>query len=109
MSKEKLDYIKENFPLTTNGHESIFILPDGTMIDGQFDDGSRGIDHNIILGVYGKEGYDNPTETWIKVHGELNLVRTVPEANMALIKTNQELTLIQKQIIEEIEFEIEIY
>ena len=97
------------FDFTTNPYECIYILPNGEMLDGGFDCGYRGIDHNMIDCIVPYDRYDNHIEFWNYVHDILNLVRVVPECGSCLIGVNQELTQEQINIISEIDFEIERY
>ena len=85
--------------LTTNFSEAIFLDSKGQLLDGEFDYGSRGLDHNILR---------TKTITWIDLHNG-GLVRLVPETKTALISKNQSLTIIQENLIKRNCYEIETY
>lgn len=94
---------------TDSIHHALWLLPDGTMIDGEFDCGSRGQDHRIIeSGIQGLDRYDGE-KFWNTVHKDYKCVRLVPECNTALIKKRQKLTDIQKVLLAQTNFEIEPY
>ena len=94
---------------TNNVAEAIYLLPDGTMIDGEFDYGMRGQDHRIIeAGIEGLDRYDGD-KFWDVVHKDYNLVRLVPETGYALIRKCQRLTEKQKYILAQTNYEVEYY
>ena len=103
----KLD-IFSHFNFTDNPHEAIFLLEDCRMIDGEFDCGMRGVDHNIIIGAIGGNHMDR-SKAWDIIHDDFRVVRLVPETKIALINTTQELTQEQQQIIDYLDYEIERY
>lgn len=92
---------------------AMFLLPDGSMIDGEFDLGMRGQDHRIIFaGVNNYPDYyevSNPASLWDRLHKEYKVVRLVPESDIALIKSRQKLTDEQKRILSRSNYEIEKY
>ena len=83
---------QEGFATTHNIEDAIYILRDGTLIDGGFDVyGNRGIDHRMIeIFIDGANRYDN--DFWSKVHTELGVVMLIPETKEILIMENQKLT-----------------
>lgn len=85
--------------LTNNFNESIYLDVTGNLLDGEFDYGSRGLDHNILKAI---------TIEWIDLHNG-GLVRLVPETKTALISQNQKLTPIQEKLIKTNHYEIETY
>jgi hypothetical protein len=91
----------------------MYLLPDGSMIDGEFDGGMRGQDHRVIFAAV--ENYpdyyevSNPGELWDRLHKEYKVVRLVPESMTALIKNRQRLTDEQKQILAGSGYELEKY
>lgn len=95
------------YELTTNPNEAIYIFPNGEMIDGGFDCGSRGEDHRMIECLMESDRYDN--NFWDDVHSQLQVVRLVPETMFALISVDQELTNEQLSIINSTGYEIEVY
>lgn len=107
MKQIKNKLIEYDYKLTTNPMESIYIFPDGSMIDGGFDCGSRGEDHRMIECLMESDRYDN--HFWDDVHIQLNVVRLVPESMIALISKGQQLTKKQLTIINKTEYLVEEY
>jgi hypothetical protein len=77
------------------------------MISGEFEMGSRGIDHRMIECAVDFDRYDQ--NFWSKIHHKFNLVMMIPETKQALIQENQKLTPIQKRVIEKAGYEVEVY
>jgi hypothetical protein len=105
--------IADEVQFTTNINEAMYLLPDGSMIDGEFDGGMRGQDHRMIFcgvdyGDYYTSSNTNKSH-WERLHKEYKVVRLVPESNTALIKGRQQLTDVQKQILNETNYQIEKY
>ena len=86
------------------GAASFYLLADGRFLNCEADCGSRGDDHRIIFGAVEIEEND-----WNKLHEEYEIVRLIPECEMALVVEGQELTEEQRDAINEIGFEIEVY
>lgn len=107
MNKIISTLIEEGYSLTNNGNEAIYIFPDGEMIDGAYDYGSRSEDHRMIECVMSTDRYDD--NFWEDVHNQLKVVRLVPETKFALILKGQELTEKQIKIIERYGYEVEEY
>lgn len=106
--KSFVEKLTENeVKLTTDPKEAIYILPDGQMVDGEFDMGMRGVDHRVIECAIDSSRDDK--EFWNEVHEKYQLVRLVPETDTALISTTQQLTSKQKEIIDSLGYEIERY
>jgi hypothetical protein len=99
--------------LTEEVNEAMFLLPDGSMIDGIFDYGMRSEDHrSIFCGVEYGDYYmsSNPMRThWDRIHREYKVVRLVPESSTALVKKYQRLTPEQEDILSQTSYEIEKY
>jgi hypothetical protein len=88
---------------------ALWLLPDGSMIDGEFDCGSRGQDHRVIeSGIKGLDRYDG-AKFWNSCHYDYKLVRLCPESDVALVAKRQKLTAEQKYILNQTSFQIEIY
>lgn len=96
----KANLINDGYEFTNKLDECIYILPCGTLLDGQFDCGSRGLDHNMIGGYNPYNRYDNYEEFWKYVHETLCLVRVVPETGVLLLSENQFLTAEQNDVVE---------
>ena len=82
----------EDAVTTEDISQAIFIMKDGTLIDGEFDCGIRGDDHNELLDYF--DGM-----TWEELHQQLNIVRLVPETKFALIGKGQELNQLQRDLL----------
>jgi hypothetical protein len=92
--------------------QAMYLLPDGSMIDGEFDYGSRGQDHRAVFVAVDYPDYyevSNTMELWDRLHKEYRLVRLVPESMTALIKGRQRLTPEQMNILAHSGYEIEKY
>jgi hypothetical protein len=98
---------------TDSIHQAMYLLPDGSMIDGEFDGGMRGQDHRVIfVGVNYEDYYmsSNTNEThWKRLHREYKVIRLVPESNIALIKGRQTLTAEQIEVLNQTDYVIERY
>ena len=101
---ENLTGYEETATYEYQGVASFYLLPDGRFLNCLADYGSRCDDHRLIFGATKLERND-----WDKLHSNYKIVRLVPECEIALIKNRQKLTEEQKQAIENINFEIEIY
>lgn len=94
---------------TDSIHNALWLLPDGSMLDGEFDGGMRGQDHRIIeSGIEKYDRYDGDL-FWNEIHKNYRCVRLCPESNVALIKQRQKLTDVQKTILSNTSYEIECY
>jgi len=82
----------EDVVTTKNINQAIFIMNDGTLIDGEFDCDIRGNDHNELLSYF--DGLD-----WEELHKQLNIIRLVPETKIALIGKGQELNQLQQDLL----------
>ena len=92
----------EDVPTTKDINEAIFIMKDGTLIDGEFDCGIRGDDHNELLDYF--DGM-----TWEELHQRLNIVRLVPETKFALISKGQKLNQDQQDILNNSSYQVAEY
>lgn len=93
---------------TNDLKEAIWLLPDGSLIDGVWDCGQRSEDHRILelgtdLGRYDGDRF------WNQLHHDFQCVRLVPETQYALIGVEQELTPIQQQLLKKTRYQIEKY
>lgn len=108
-------YVKDNDSQLTNDlDEALYILRDGSMISGMYDAGIRGDDHRMIEGLIseGKEMYQSDEATvnfWQKLHEKTSLVRVVPETKQALIARGQSLTVKQREIINQLNYQVQEY
>lgn len=113
-STERLVHLLEEagYGLTNNPHEAIYILDDGRMIDGQFDCGTRGLDHQMIAVAYDDNPYDGDIpfeEWWCRLHRQYRLLRVIPETGQVLIKGKQRITPAQREIITQLNYTVEVY
>ena len=92
----------EDAATTDDIAQAIFIMEDGTLIDGEFDCGTRGDDHNELLSYF--EGM-----TWAEIHQQLKVIRLVPETNFALIGKDQKLNAIQNNLLANSNYQVAEY
>lgn len=109
LTDEQIENIEENLPLTSDINEAIWLLGDERMVWGEFDMGVRGEDHRCIEVLYSNlNRYDNRL-FWETVHIEYQAVRLVPETMEALIIEGQELTAIQKDLLNDAGYNVSEY
>ena len=105
----KLQLKDMGYGLTDNDYEAIYVMQDGTMIDGEWDCGYRGLDHNMIaFAVPYKRSLDY-NKFWVYVHKDLGLLRVIPETDTCLAWVNQQLTDQQIDFIERNGYKLERY
>ena len=92
----------EDAVTTEDISQAIFIMKDGTLINGEFDCGIRGDDHNELLDYF--DGMD-----WEELHQQLNIVRLVPETKFALIGKGQELNQVQQDLLNNSDYQVAEY
>ena len=92
----------EDAATTEDIDQAIFIMKDGTLIDGEFDCGIRGDDHNELLDYF--DGM-----TWEELHQQLKIVRLVPETKFALIGKDQELNQDQQDLLNNSDYQVAEY
>ena len=100
--KADLKEFMEDAVTTEDINEAIFIMKDGTLIDGEFDCGIRGDDHNELLDYFGGM-------TWEELHQQLNIVRLVPETKFALVGQGQELNQRQRDQLNNSNYQVAEY
>lgn len=93
----------EEDTFTNNIDEAIFVLNDGTLVNGEFCGGVRNLDHNSIKSRF------EPETSWKQLHDTYNFVRLVPETRIALISGEQVITENIKNILNLSNYEIEVY
>mgnify|MGYP000117048333 CR=1 FL=1 len=100
ISNENLKNImKENDFLTTNSlSHSIFMLKDGTMING-FIEGIRCIEHREVAESFITDIDRNNSNFWPTLHKRTGIIMVSPETNKILIMKDQELSKHQKEVI----------
>ena len=105
----KLQLKDMGYGLTDNDCEATYVMQDGTMIDGEWDCGYRGLDHNMIaFAVPYKRSLDY-NKFWVYVHKDLGLLRVIPETEICLAWVNQQLTDQQIDFIERNGYKLERY
>lgn len=100
--KADLKEFMEDAATTEDINQAIFIMKDGTLIDGEFDCGIRGDDHNELLDYF--NGMN-----WEELHQQLDIVRLVPETKFALIGKGQELNQVQQDLLNDSNYQIAEY
>jgi len=76
--------IQEGYKITRNHRHAIYILPCGSMIDGDFYDGSRCEDHRMAEAFSEYDRYDGE-KFWIDVTVNMGLIIVEPETKVILI------------------------
>lgn len=108
MEQVKATFEEYGYGMTTKFKEAIYIFPNGEMVNGEFDCGTRGNDHRMIECIM--DGMDRYTPGfWDAVHERYGVVRLVPEYNSGLVKVGQELTKEQRRMIRAYRYTIEEY
>ena len=93
----------EGIETTDNINEAIYILDDGTMINGMFYDGCRTEDHRVIEVLF--DDIDRYTPNfWSIAHERTGMIQHVPECNQLLINNANVLSDEQMKIVEQMEF-----
>ena len=94
---------QENFTITEMaGETSIYILPDGSAIDGEFIYGSRTREHREIEAVLDIDRYHQ--DFWNQIFHRLQLVLVEPESKVYMYPPQMELTDEQHQAIDRLRF-----
>lgn len=100
--KANLKEFMEDVATTEDINQAIFIMNDGTLINGEFDCGIRGNDHNELLSYF-------DDLNWEELHKQLNIVRLVPETKIALIGKGQELNQFQQDLLTSSSYQVAKY
>lgn len=81
MKKEKLEsqLLNAGIELTENLSDAIYMFDCGVMVSGEFCDGIRGNDHNIITGELPN------SSNYEELHQHYAIARLVPETKTALV------------------------
>lgn len=88
---------------TDNTNEAIYILEDGTLIDGQFEYGARCVDHREIFeSVLNIDRYHD--NFWNEGFEQLNCIMLVPESQTIITHPNVEITDAQQSVINELDY-----
>lgn len=107
------NYLQDNeYQLTKDPQEALYILRDGSLISGNYEYGSRTEDHRMIEGLIseGKELYTGDSEKfWGALHAKTGLIRVVPETQEALIGVNQSLSQTQRELIKRLDYQVDEY
>lgn len=103
--------IENEIAITNDPHEAIYCLRDGTLIDGEFHQGARCIDHRNfaenMIDAYDR--YSPNNLLWKTLQKECEVVMLVPETCEALIGSNQTLTECQKGILKTLNYNLSVY
>lgn len=85
--------------------EAIYVLRDGTLIDGSFDYGCRGEDHVCIESIF--DGIDRYTDGfWEKMFKATEAVMLIPENKQAVFPDWLTPTRWQWKVINELDYEL---
>ena len=81
MDKKQLEtqLLNAGIELTDNLSDAIYIFDCGVMVSGEFCDGIRGNDHNILRGELPN------ADTYEELHNHYAVARLVPETKTALV------------------------
>uniref|UniRef100_UPI000592C3EB hypothetical protein n=2 Tax=Nosocomiicoccus TaxID=489909 RepID=UPI000592C3EB len=83
IEQDELEHnINEEFEMTDDLNQSLWITPDNQLLSGYSGNGIRSIDHRALLDFYNLDRQD--TKSWDKLH-EMGYVRVIPETEYALI------------------------
>ena len=93
----------EEDTFTGDINKAIFILSDGSLVNGEFYDGIRNLDHNTIKSRF------EPKTSWKQLHDTYNFIRLVPETKMALVSCNQIIPENIKDMLNSSNYKIEMY
>ena len=93
----------EEDTFTNNIDEAIFVLNDGSLVNGEFYDGIRNLDHNNIKSRF------EPETSWKQLQDTYNFIRLVPETKTALISGSQVVPENIKNMLNSSNYETEVY
>ena len=81
MKKDEMQrlMIEAGIELTDNIDQAIYLFNNGLMVSGEYCDGIRGVDHNVLLNEL-----DHSTN-YNELHQNYQVARLVPESMIALI------------------------
>lgn len=97
---------EEGVGLTENINEAIYIFDNGAMLSGMFVDGIRSEEHRTIELLF--DDTDRSDEMfWEKVVERTRVAQYIPETEILLLKTNQELSPKQQAIVEKYDLTVE--
>jgi hypothetical protein len=100
--------VENGYKITDNIHEGIYILEDGSLIDGEFDPyAGRCEDHRMMESFTDKERYDD--DFWDHITREFNVVMVVPETEFILLKPWQNVTPEQQRVMDALGYEVDHY
>lgn len=104
--EEKLE--EEDYHITDNPAEAIYIFPDGKIWSGDFDSGVRGTDHRAIECLFDDiDRYDD--DFWEQVFERTNAIMVMPENEQVtypdwLIPTKEQQDVLYQLGYERVEF-----
>jgi len=81
MTKEQLEsqLLDDGIELADNLDDTIYMFDNGVLVSGEFCDGIRGADHNMLLGELPN------SDTYEGLHQHYAVARLVPETQTALV------------------------
>lgn len=106
-------YLTDNdYKLTADLGEALYILRDGSFISGEYEYGYRTQDHKMMQDLISEgDGLytDSAEKFWGALQAKTEMIRVVPETNEALIGVNQKLTPKQQEIIDSSGYQVDEY
>lgn len=112
MTEEEIEEKIENagYSMTDDPLNAIYVLPDGSMINGDFDCGMRGTDHRMIECIFDGRINRYDPHFWDKVFEVTGAVMLIPESQEVLIpeEMKDSVTRLQWEVINEIGYELKI-
>lgn len=81
MTKDEMEnlFTDDGIELTNNLGQAIYLFNNGLMVSGEYCDGLRGTDHNILLNEL------DHSSTYEELHQHYTVARLVPESMTALV------------------------
>ena len=98
MDSLKQKCIDNEIEFTPSPEHAIYILPDGSLVDGCFYDGDRTGDHRMAELLSEFDRYDGD-KFWLDLLENLNMVMLVPELKQILITPKQKITPKQREVM----------
>lgn len=104
--KQIVEIFEDNgYDLTNNPNHAIYVLRNGSMIDGVFVGNNRSEDHRCAECLFDDiDRYDE--NFWSELFRRTSMVLLMPETETALKGKNQKLTPQQTKILEKLNYEI---
>lgn len=106
-------YLTDNdYKLTADPGEALYVLRDGSFVSGEYEYGYRTQDHKMMQDLISEgDGLytDSAEKFWGALHAKTEMIRVVPETNEALIGVNQKLTSKQQAVVDSLGYQVDEY